>query len=620
MLRFTLMVICGLLYNPMCTAQVYDLTNDGKQEFLISGTDIEVFEDTGAKKTFAEVRNLRGAFKKPKKFDHQNYHPSSAYWIKLRLDVGKELNRQWLIEFYDQTIDSLIAYAPTKSGAYEKVVLGDYLPFSQKTFRHKNFEILIDRDLSSYQTYYFRIKSHTYADVRIAVRSINRFVQYSLFEYFLYGIFYGTILIISLYNILIYLAIREIKYLYYTFYILSVGVYALCVDGIAYQYLWPNSPGWNQIAHGTALFSLIIWALVFGQQFLNTKLRAPKIHVALNVSIILRSLLFVYAFFFDHNLFDWRNVEILPLSLIFYAGILVLYRGYKPARFFVMAYGVLFLGFLIKALLNLSVIPFLILSYYSLHISFLLEMLFLTFALSDRVRILKSNRDRALKRIIVQHQENVKLKDKVNKELEVLVAKRTRELQEKNIMLEETNQKLNQQTNEIAKINSILDLDNWKLKNNIKEILQDRLINKNLTLEEFNKIFPDKISCYRFLDRLKWGDGFECSKCGNTKYSAGQAKFSRRCSKCGYDESVTSNTVFHRIKFPIEKAFYILYLSNNRQNKYTLDELSEMLELRRNTIWNFKKKIERVFSEKENSHLIIPGLFTTHIQRKQATV
>ncbi len=424
------------------------------------------------------------------------------------------------------------------------------------------------------------------------------------------------IVIIIIQNTLMYAAIREVKYIYYTCYILSVGLYAMCVDGVAYQYLWPNAPEWNQIAHGVALFSVIFWALMFGMRFLNTNLRAKRIHKVILGVTLLRVLLFLYALVIDNSVFEWRNIEIIPLSLIFYAGIHVWTKGYKPARFFVMAYGVLFLGFLIKALINLSIIPFVILSYYSLHIAFLLEMLFLTFALSDRVRILKSNRDRALRRTLQQHKENVELKDKVNRELEDLVVKRTTEIQEKNLILEETNQKLNQQTNEISKINSILDLDNWKLKNNIKEILQDRLINKNLTLEEFNSIFPDNVSCFRFLDRLKWGAGFECSKCGNTKYSDGRTKFARRCSKCGYDESVTSNTVFHKIKFPIEKAFYILYLANNKQNKYTLDELSEILDLRRNTVWNFKKKIEKVFAEKEGSQLMVTDLFTAHIKQK----
>ena len=44
-------------------------------------------------------------------------------------------------------------------------------------------------------------------------------------------------------------------------------------------------------------------------------------------------------------------------------------------------------------------------------------MLFLTLALGDRIRILKDNRDRALRKIIHQHEANMQLKDKVNREL-----------------------------------------------------------------------------------------------------------------------------------------------------------------------------------------------------------
>ena len=593
-------------------AQIITLDAD-TDEKIITINQLKFYQDATGNDTFDDIFYQPELFRSDPNFALKDFDPASTYWVRMKVNFPKDSEKQWIIEFYDQTIDHIEAYIPQQGGGFKKFVLGDQYTFDSKPFKHKNFEIALDGQLQGIREFYFMFKSSSNADVRIAIRSVNRFIHYSLNEYYLYGLFYGMILIISLYNLLIYSAIREKKHVYYTFYILSVGVYAMCVDGIAYQYLWPSWPQWNQISYGVALFSLIFWALVFGQRFLNTNVRAPRLHVIINWTIALRSALFLYALFVDNSIFEIRNIEIIPLSLIFYAGIDVWVRGYKPARFFVMAYGVLFLGFLSKALLTISIIPFNIISYYSLHICFLLEMLFLSFALSDRVRILKANRDRALKRIIIQHQENVKLKDKVNKELENLVAKRTKQLEEKNMLLEESNQKLYAQTNDINKINSMLDLDNWKLKNNIKEILQDRLINKNLTLEEFNKIFPDKISCYKFLEKLKWSQGYECQKCGNTKYSDGQSKLSRRCSKCGYDESITSNTVFHRIKFPIEKAFYILYITNNKQIQYTLDELSEMLDLRRNTVWNFKKKIESVYKSSDGSSIIIHDLFTAHL-------
>lgn len=587
--------------------------DDQTKEVIVTINQLQFFEDK-ENLSFEAVKASPELFTFRPDFSPKDYNTSSSYWIKLTLDLPEK--REWLLEFYDQTIDHIEVFLPNEDNSYERMVIGDSYNFSKKPILHKNFVVPLNLRTDGCRTFYFKIRSHSYADIRIAIRTVERFVQYSLNEYALYGIFYGMILIISLYNLLIFGAIREVKYLYYTFYLLSVGFYAMCVDGIAYQYLWPNMPEWNQIAHGTALFFLIFWALIFGMRFLNTKVRAPKLHNVIVAMLVLRASLYLYSLFFDHQLFQLRNIEIIPLSLIFYAGILILVRGYKPARFFVMAYGVLFIGFLIKALLNLSIVPFLIMSYYSLHLCFLLEMLFLTFALSDRVRILKNNRDRALKRIIIQHQENVELKDKVNKELEELVTRRTKQLQEKNVLLEETNHKLFEQTQDINRINSMLDLDNWKLKNSIKQVLQDRLINKDLTLEQFNEVFPDPISCFRFLERVKWSAGYKCSKCGNSRHCTGQNKFSRRCSKCGYDESVTSNTIFHRIKFPIEKAFYILYITNCRRDHFTLDELSDLLDLRRNTIWSFKRKIERSYETPEDGQksALINQFFTAHLQ------
>lgn len=261
-----------------------------------------------------------------------------------------------------------------------------------------------------------------------------------------------------------------------------------------------------------------------------------------------------------------------------------------------MAYGILFMGFFIKALVNYGILPFGIITHYSLHISFLLEMLFLSFALGDRIRIIKHKRDRAQQRIIQAHEVNVALKDKVNRELEQKVRERTIALSEKNTLLEESNQKLIQQAKEINQINSMLDLDNWKLKNNIKEGLVDRFMHKELNFEEFKSIFPDKLACYRYLEKIKWNKGFTCKKCDNNKYFDGAKKFSRRCTKCGYNESITVYTIFHGIKFPVEKAFYIAYIVMGNKD-LTLEELSQLLQLRINTVWSFKNKVSVLATE-----------------------
>jgi hypothetical protein len=267
-------------------------------------------------------------------------------------------------------------------------------------------------------------------------------------------------------------------------------------------------------------------------------------------------------------------------------------NGYKPARFFVIAYGFLFSGFFLRTLVYFNVLEFTTLSHYSLHFSFVLEMLFLTMALGDRVRILKDNRDRALRKIIRQNEANMRLKDKVNRELEDKVRERTIELDQKNHLLEDSNTLLTKQALEISQINSILDLDNWKLKNRIKEVLEERLHEKTMDYEEFMTLYPDALSCYRFIDDLKWQPDFHCRKCGNEKYFKGAQKFARRCTRCGYNESVTAFTIFHSLKFPIEKAFYIAYLTVTGKKENTLEELAQQLDIALNTVWAFRSKVQ----------------------------
>src|SRR6478736_6546761 len=600
---------CGLLFFLVCLclsfhghAQKAAILNDSITERIYTLNEVEYLIDSTNNLTIDQIINPATSilFREHDSYLNKDFRNDFSYWIRFPVSHSSKTKKVWLMEFYDQTIDHLEVYTPQPGDGYEKKVMGDTYPFKQRTLLHKNFEVMLDVKTDTVMVYYFRIQSHEFADIRIAFRSVDRFTYYALNEYFLFGIFYGMILIIVLYNFLVYLAIREAKYINYIFYILSVAFYAMSLDGIGFQYLWSSYPKWNELSTGVFLYLLIFWALVFTRKFLSTKANAPFLHKVLFWTIMARTVVFVDTLFFHRTLFVLPYIEIIPLSLIFYTGIKVWYEGYRPARFFVVAYGVLFIGFFIRALVFFNIIPFTIISHYSLNLSFVVEMLFLTFALGDRIRILKDNRDRALRRIIHQHEVNMRLKDKVNRELEEKVGERTTELHQKNLELEESNQKLIQQKQEINQINSILDLDNWKLKNRIKEVLEERLQEKVMDYEEFKTLYPDTLSCYRFLERLKWPKEFSCKKCSNEKFFDGAQKFAKRCTRCGYNESITSYTIFQGIKFPIEKAFYIAYVAVSAKKELTLEILSNHLDLRTNTVWSFKRKVVARIQELEH--------------------
>src|SRR3569833_3433515 len=92
---------------------------------------------------------------------------------------------------------------------------------------------------------------------------------------------------------MMFIAMRQRQYLYYVAYNLSIGLYEMCADGIAYQYVWPGSPMWNHNAYGVALFSASIFSIHFTQNLLNLKTNAPRLNKIVLKLIRLRSLFFV---------------------------------------------------------------------------------------------------------------------------------------------------------------------------------------------------------------------------------------------------------------------------------------------------------------------------------------
>ncbi|MBP1630315.1 MAG: hypothetical protein H6Q15_1208 [Bacteroidetes bacterium] len=107
-----------------------------------------------------------------------------------------------------------------------------------------------------------------------------------------------------------------------------------------------------------------------------------------------------------------------------------------------------------------------------------------------------------------------------------------------------------------------------------------------------NELFNDKDKTLKFIADVKWKDGFVCRKCGNTNYCEGKTTASRRCTRCKSEESATSHTIFHNIKFPINKAFYIAYNVCVEGKEISSYDYSSLLGLNQMTCWKFRKRIK----------------------------
>lgn len=601
-----------LLISVKSSAQDIVRILDSVPQHIFTFKEIEVLEDPADQFSFEQINSkaFEHAFKASTSSTPQTKKLHKTYWFRIKIKHNQHAEKPFLLEFFDQTIDHITAYIPQENQTYHTEVLGDVNAFNKRLINHKNFEIPLKNNGNEVKTYYFKIKSSQISDIIIVLRTAEWFISYALDEYFYFGIFYGMILVFSFYNLIMFIAIRQKQYLYYVLYNLSVGFFEMSTDGIAYQYLWPNAPGWNQVAYAFALCATSIFALLFTRELLLVKVKAPTINKLIIGVIIFRIIFFIYCYWFDQTLFSFKFIEAIPLAVAFFTGIYIYKNGYKPARFFVLGYSFLFTGFMLKFLIMLGIswLNFGIISYYSLSFCFIMEMVFLSFAIGDKVRILKLNKDKAQQKIIRQMAVNAKLKDTVNRELESKVQERTRDvfhksliIESKNQALEEANILLQKQAEEISRMNVLLEHDNEELQTNVEKVTRDRVMNTEVDFDEFSKIYPDKESCYAFLATLKWKNGYHCRKCSNDHYFNGHILNSRRCSKCGYEESVTTFTIFHNTRIPINKAFYMIFLIYSSKGKISSHKLSELLSIRQSTCWTFGSRIKKVMEDRKKT-------------------
>lgn len=258
-------------------------------------------------------------------------------------------------------------------------------------------------------------------------------------------------------------------------------------------------------------------------------------------------------------------------------------------------------------MIGFSWLSFGVVGYYSLSFCFVLEMVFLSLAIGDKVSILKHKKEKVQRQMIRQMAENAKLKDTLNLKLEAKVEERTKEvfhksliIEAKNAELQDANEQLKQQAEEISRMNILLEQDNQELQFNVEKVTRDRVMSADVDFEEFSRIYPDKESCNLFLSELKWKDGYVCRKCKNTHYYNGHIPYSRRCSKCGYEESVTTFTVFHNTRIPINKAFYIIFPIYSTKGKISSHKLAEILNIRQSTCWTYGSKIKLLMEERRS--------------------
>ena len=123
---------------------------------------------------------------------------------------------------------------------------------------------------------------------------------------------------------------------------------------------------------------------------------------------------------------------------------------------------------------------------------------------------------------------------------------------------------------------------------------------KGQNLLEFTERFKTDEDCKEYLSEFKWSTGYKCRKCGHTK-SQIRKDFSRTCNICSDTESPTANTLFHKVKFGVRKAFFICFEMSTTTKNFSALQMAVRYGVRENTARLFMHKVREAMKSSENT-------------------
>jgi diguanylate cyclase (GGDEF)-like protein len=361
------------------------------------GRQVEYLEDPLRQLTIDTVQSPEWAARfKPSRVDQPNFgYSASAYWFRFTL-APVPPSAGLLLEVGLPSLDSVQLYTP-EGAAYGVKDAGDQLPWDARLIRHRNYLFALSAPVGAPATYYLRVHSSSVVTVPLTLWTAAALADHERHAQLAYGLFYGLLIALCLYNLALLLALRDLTYLYYVAYVASMGLGLFVFDGFAFEYLWPTNVWWANQALATMFSAAIVFASVFARNFLSTSVHEPKLdRVAVVIAAAAAAISVCSA---TGSLLNYSQLMQMVSALAAAGATLYLViairglaRGFRPARFFLLAWSTMLVCIMLGALRNFAILPTNFLTMNGLHLGLAFDVLLLSFALGDRINLLRRDK------------------------------------------------------------------------------------------------------------------------------------------------------------------------------------------------------------------------------------
>ncbi|CAA0123297.1 Oxygen sensor histidine kinase NreB [Halioglobus japonicus] len=314
------------------------------------------------------------------------------HWVFGDIELKEAVDAdRWFLEINFPNIDRVEAFILHDDGSVDRFLVGDEVAFNDWPLSYRKPSIPLNMSTSGSAKFYLKVASETPLILPIEVISQRDRDSTEKNEYFLYGIFYGAIFILALYNAGVYVSLRDKSYLYYVLYILAFSLVQATTTGIGQQYLWPGLENATTRISLFAIASTNFFMIFFVIYFLDLKSYAPNLITPLRciawiallcVPTLLLSQ-YAYTQYFLHGL------NLFSMVAIGFVITRVFRHNTRPTMYLLVGYSILFSTIVLALLFQASLISYYSYTDFSMSVAIIFEAIVLSIGLSERIAKLR---------------------------------------------------------------------------------------------------------------------------------------------------------------------------------------------------------------------------------------
>jgi signal transduction histidine kinase len=364
----------------------------------------------------------------------------SAYWVRFRVKNETNATAEWRLEELFANMQYVDFYQPRSDGpGFALKRSGVFVPLANRDFPFRAPVFILHLSPGAEQTFYLHFESGSSMTINLILWEHQAFVKKAQLELLTLGVLGGMLLVMIVYHLFLWFSLRDQSYLDYTWFVASCLLFSAAYEGLGAQYLWPNLLVWERVATVISVALMLASALTFSATFLDTRGQMPRWHMFIKLLLLGCGLMIVASLFFSYGSVARPAVPLIVLTCLVSlgAGCAAWWRGYRPARYFVLAWALFAVSLLMLVLLRAGFLPSNPVTEHGLYFGLITFVLLWSLALGDRINLIKKGQAEAQAALLRQKEESALALQQANEALEQRVAERTAALNQAKAWAEE---------------------------------------------------------------------------------------------------------------------------------------------------------------------------------------